>query len=167
MLSWRRCVRVYWVEDWNALSASRLCAAWRSSLLSRMERTGRQVYVPTTQIAMGTAALHRTGPVLGPTRKVAFGACAADPGQPRRVAVGLQAGSRARVRYRSLSGRCRRAQSARHPSAAGTVGQRRPCADSGRSQDRDLTTGFDPEAAVGTCISRQVRCVVSGVCLSI
>jgi hypothetical protein len=61
------------------------------------------------------------------------GACAADPGQPRRVAVGLQAGSRARVRYRSLSGRCRRAQSARHPSAAGTVGQRRPCADSGHS----------------------------------
>jgi hypothetical protein len=72
------------------------------------------------------------------------GACAADPGQPRRVAVGLQAGSRARVRYRSLSGRCRRAQSARHPSAAGTVGQRRPCAVSSRSHERNRTAGVDP-----------------------
>jgi hypothetical protein len=79
---------------------------------------------------------HSTYSFAGRVLKGRFGACAADPGQPRRVAVGLQAGSRARVRYRSLSGRCRRAQSARHPSAAGTVGQRRPCAVSGHIADR-------------------------------
>ena len=96
-----------------------------------------------------------TRPSAGTVMKVCSGACAADPGQPRRrVAVGLQAGSRARVRYRSLSGRCRRAQSARHPSAAGTVGQRRPCADNGPCIMHQQTAPL--QGSVGCVPFRQV-----------
>ncbi len=61
------------------------------------------------------------------------GATAADPGQPRRVAVGSRTGSMAKVGFRRLSRHFRPAPSRRHRSAAGTLTSTRPSADSSHS----------------------------------
>ncbi len=70
-------------------------------------------------------------------RRSARGQLRPSPFTPEKCRLLVRCRSMAKVRYRSLSRHGRPAQSERHPSAAAKVRQRRPSADSGRSQDPD------------------------------